>query len=65
MCGRSGYLPFNRKTGGSLPAHLSSYHPPIALTHIEPLGLKVLYGGEHAYSCSLQMLGGKGTILNL
>jgi len=44
---------------------MSSHHPPNALTYIGPLGLEVLYDGEHAYSSSLQTLGGKGTILNL
>ena len=29
------------------------------------LGLKLLYGGEHAYFSSLQTLGAKDTILNL
>ena len=27
MCAKSGYLPFDRKTGGSLPVHMSSHHP--------------------------------------
>src|SRR6266700_4662028 len=35
------------------------------LTRKLRLGLKVLCGGAHAYSSSLQTLGGKGTILNL